>query len=267
MYHSNHEQQTIHRRLPSADDSIDEEEDAVPLVRRRAHLEISRDEDEDTSCLSNTWKTVASSLLIAILLGPWMYSSYKTYHTYSGEGAPAFLTRADQLGCAKKLNISFSQLYLDIKLNRMSLCQKNMIGCRCNNPTIPNDKNGKFRSRWYKGLERNKEMAASPPPISMSSLSAIPFWSTGWEPTWAFPIRMCQKVPKLSKELFEGHALPLALSGDRCNQLLYRMLNGEMPDTLNPTAWWILIGINDFADRCSKESILVGNLAVLEEVL
>jgi hypothetical protein len=187
-------------------------------------------------------------------------------HIFGGGGS-SLSYAGDQLGCAKKLNISFSQLYLDIKLNRMSLCQKNMIGCRCNNPTIPNDKNGKFRSRWYKGLERNKEMAASPPPISMSSLSAIPFWSTGWEPTWAFPIRMCQKVPKLSKELFEGHALPLALSGDRCNQLLYRMLNGEMPDTLNPTAWWILIGINDFADRCSKESILVGNLAVLEEVL
>jgi hypothetical protein len=74
-------------------------------------------------------------------------------------------------------------------------------------------------------------------------------------------------MPELWKSLFAGHALALALSGDRCNNLLFRLLNGEMPDTLQAKAWWILIGTNDVADRCSKQSILVGNLAVLEEVM
>jgi lysophospholipase L1-like esterase len=72
-------------------------------------------------------------------------------------------------------------------------------------------------------------------------------------------------VTELFIDLFQDHAVVLGLSGDRCKHLLYRLQNGEMPDSLNPAAWWILIGTNDYPDSCSRESILVGQLAVLYE--
>lgn len=95
--------------------------------------------------------------------------------------------------------------------------------------------------------------------------SIFEHWITGTDLT--IPRGNLKDMPELWKSLFEGHALALALSGDRCKHLLFRLLNGEMPETLQAKAWWILIGTNDVADRCSKESILVGNLAVLEEAM
>ena len=48
--------------------------------------------------------------------------------------------------------------------------------------------------------------------------------------------------------------------------LLYRLQNGEMPDTLNPKAWWILIGTNDLGLGCSVETIVAGNLRIVQEI-
>jgi len=38
------------------------------------------------------------------------------------------------------------------------------------------------------------------------------------------------------------NALPLGIAGDRTVDLLWRIRNGEMPEELNPSIWWILIG-------------------------
>lgn len=53
----------------------------------------------------------------------------------------------------------------------------------------------------------------------------------------------------------------------QCNQLLYRIQNGELPETLHPKVIWVLIGTNDFSDLCSRGSILAGNIAVLKEIM
>jgi lysophospholipase L1-like esterase len=223
-------------------------------------------------------------MLLAGWGGTCVYSSnYRAYHVNSGDPSgrtlltttPSALSpfanllkQADSLSCAKNLKISFAKLFADVKFNRTKLCgavNKNTL-CPCTNPTIPVDKMDKGRSSWYKGLERDRNMIASAPPnldVVFLGDSIFEHWIKGTN--LAIPNVILKGMPTLWKSLFEGHALALALSGDRCNNLLFRLLNGEMPNTLQPKAWWILIGTNDIVDECSKESILVGNMAVLEE--
>jgi beta-glucosidase len=62
------------------------------------------------------------------------------------------------------------------------------------------------------------------------------------------------------------HGLALGLAGDRCPQLLYRLKWGEMPDSLQPKVWWLLIGTNDLADHCSQEAILIGTIEIVMEI-
>jgi len=67
---------------------------------------------------------------------------------------------------------------------------------------------------------------------------------------------------------FDG--LALGISGDKTFNLLWRLQNGELPDSLNPSVWWISIGTNDFGHNgrtfCSIEVVLMGILRVIEEV-
>lgn len=67
---------------------------------------------------------------------------------------------------------------------------------------------------------------------------------------------------------FEG--LALGISGDKTFNLLWRLQNGELPDTLHPKMWWLLIGTNDFGHdekpHCSPEIVLMGVLRVIEEL-
>ena len=49
--------------------------------------------------------------------------------------------------------------------------------------------------------------------------------------------------------------------------LLWRIQNGEMPQSLNPSVFWLLIGTNDLGwAYCSPETTLVGILRVVEEL-
>jgi hypothetical protein len=43
--------------------------------------------------------------------------------------------------------------------------------------------------------------------------------------------------------------------------------NGELPDTLDATVFWLLIGTNDLgADLCSAEAVAAGNIRIIEEI-
>jgi len=48
---------------------------------------------------------------------------------------------------------------------------------------------------------------------------------------------------------------------------LWRLENGELPESLNPAVFWVLIGTNDFKDECSAEAIVMGIIRVVEEIL
>jgi len=62
--------------------------------------------------------------------------------------------------------------------------------------------------------------------------------------------------------------LALGITSDISSNLLYRIQNGEMPKSLNPKVWWLLIGTNDLATmECSEEIITIGIVRVVEEIL
>ena len=159
---------TVHRRVSTRDassltDDSDQELNLDHLVvRRKLHFQVPRDEDLDT-CWGTTWKTVASFLLTVLLLGPFLHSNYRKHQeeyqsslpaeppiqqstsSNSDGGAPIvpdFLTKADLLSCAGTnllhMNTTYSQIYLDIKLEKKSMCRNaDSKRCRCHNPTIP----------------------------------------------------------------------------------------------------------------------------------
>jgi lysophospholipase L1-like esterase len=52
----------------------------------------------------------------------------------------------------------------------------------------------------------------------------------------------------------------------KCPNLLYRIANGGIAD-LHPNVWWVLIGTNDLGHTgCSEESIVAGNIAIVQEL-
>jgi lysophospholipase L1-like esterase len=237
---------------------------------------------------------MASFLLTTLLLGPFLYSSYRKYHRERASLPPApfgiedppvpeFLTKADLLSCATTnllaQNTTYSRMYLDVKLDRTPICGTKKK-CRCRNPTIPimrnvGAKTGSWSNEsWRAAFERNKELVAAA--ISKAVMLDAVFLGDSITEMWRGmamnnQIKEVKEVPALWDELFKendhNHALPLGVASDRSNNLLYRLQNGELPERLNPTAWWILIGTNDYMDNCSREAILVGIMAVLDEVL
>ena len=59
----------------------------------------------------------------------------------------------------------------------------------------------------------------------------------------------------------------MGIAGDTAPNLLWRLMNGEMPYGLNPKVWWVGIGINDLSMKgCSEEVVLLGILRVVEEI-
>lgn len=49
--------------------------------------------------------------------------------------------------------------------------------------------------------------------------------------------------------------------------LLWRIQNGELPDDLQPSFIWVLIGTNDLGNTwCSAEMVLIGIIRVVEEL-
>jgi beta-glucosidase len=66
---------------------------------------------------------------------------------------------------------------------------------------------------------------------------------------------------------FQG--LALGIAGDKTFNLLWRIQNGEVPDSLHPSVWWLLIGTNDFQrndPHCSPEVVVLGVKRVIEEL-
>jgi hypothetical protein len=73
-----------------------------------------------------------------------------------------------------------------------------------------------------------------------------------------------------------GHSRPsffllgcaLGIAGDSANNVLWRLLHGEMPDGFNPKIWWVHVGMNDLGrQQCSEEVVVLGVLRIVEEIL
>ncbi|KAL7530652.1 hypothetical protein ACHAXR_006461 [Thalassiosira sp. AJA248-18] len=65
----------------------------------------------------------------------------------------------------------------------------------------------------------------------------------------------------------EFNGIAMGISGDTAPNLLWRLMNGEMPYGFTPRVWWVGIGINDLTMKgCSEEVVLLGILRVVEEI-
>ena len=64
---------------------------------------------------------------------------------------------------------------------------------------------------------------------------------------------------------YEGVALGIA--GDTTSNVLWRIMNDEMPYDFNPKVWWLVLGMNDLTRmQCSEEIVVLGILRVVEEI-
>ncbi len=63
------------------------------------------------------------------------------------------------------------------------------------------------------------------------------------------------------------HGLALGIAGDKTNNLLWRIQHGgELPQELQPKVFWLLIGTNDLTDNCSEDIVILGILAIVQEL-
>ena len=60
----------------------------------------------------------------------------------------------------------------------------------------------------------------------------------------------------------------MGIAGDSANNILWRLLHGEMPAGFEPKIWWVSLGMNDLTRmQCSEEVVVLGVLRVVEEIL
>jgi lysophospholipase L1-like esterase len=62
------------------------------------------------------------------------------------------------------------------------------------------------------------------------------------------------------------NGVALGIGGDRIQNLLYRLRNGEAPAEFHPRVWWIVIGTNDLEDKCNADTIVVGHFRLVEQI-
>lgn len=62
------------------------------------------------------------------------------------------------------------------------------------------------------------------------------------------------------------NGVALGVGGDRIQNLLYRLQNGEGAPHFHPKVWWIAIGTNDLVDECNSDTIAVGTFHIVEEI-
>ena len=59
----------------------------------------------------------------------------------------------------------------------------------------------------------------------------------------------------------------MGIAGDQSNNILWRLMRGELDKNFNPPFWWIVIGMEDLARyRCSEEIVIMGILRIVEEI-
>jgi len=264
--------------------SLDEtdEIDHLPLLppennyaRRKAfEIEMNRYHDEPPGFFGDAWRLIASILLAACFLGPFLVSYLRNYHhrVTTSELSHSWPWNVNATACAKALDINFAQLHDQMLVQNTTFCREGESNtyCRCTNPVLPRS-NTQHSQLWEEGRIRNIQLVSSESDVDVLLLG------DSIMEQWLGTI-LSQNEKKLAgiQEVFQQlfgpqagkyAAIPLGLAGDRCNELLFRIQNGELPGTLHPKVIWVLIGTNDYSDRCSRESILAGNIAVVKEIV
>ncbi|CAB9519363.1 Lipolytic protein G-D-S-L family [Seminavis robusta] len=172
---------------------------------------------------------------------------------------------------------TFSEWMHNIRItNSTELCQKEIASsdCKCHNPfkVAQSDQKG-----WHKIFESNLQ-ALNETTLKEASLDLVLYGDSIIERmngrVFGKPKDDLQDQFSVTKEYFtkEGggkiNALPLGIAGEQIHALMYRLKNGEMPDTLKPGAWWLMIGTNDVVQaNCNVDAVVAGIVTVAEEIL
>jgi hypothetical protein len=63
------------------------------------------------------------------------------------------------------------------------------------------------------------------------------------------------------------YGVALGIAGDQANNILWRLMHGELNDNFNPPVWWLVIGMEDLARyKCSEDIVIMGILRIVEEI-
>lgn len=150
--------------------------------------------------------------------------------------------------------------------------------CPCINPLVPVPRMG--HKRWMSAHSLNVRDAENRNDAANKHVDVVFLGDSiteGWKGTsYGKPFDRTMENFSVFQSLFvkqkggtfEG--LPLGISGDRSPNLLWRIQNGEVPSSLHPKVFWILIGTNDFlndkSNHCSDEVVFMGIKRVVEEM-
>mmetsp|Transcript_55908 Transcript_55908/g.84606 ORF Transcript_55908/g.84606 Transcript_55908/m.84606 type:complete len:413 (+) Transcript_55908:93-1331(+) len=143
--------------------------------------------------------------------------------------------------------------------------------CVCDDPT--EELSRPEVSGWTSVFEQNKRVAAAAPrdiDVVFLGDEFTQAW-TGMKMTK--PVVGGTMITTFFNQTFQKdkggtvNGIALGIYGDTTANLLFRINHGEVPDTLNPKVWWILIGANDLVrGQCSEEAVVVGILRLADEI-
>jgi lysophospholipase L1-like esterase len=238
--------------------------------KQRLHsLEIAlrAQEEEDsatTTCLGDSWRFVASVLLASVMIAPLLLKHYRSSSTLPWP--------SDLLPCAQDLHISYSATWE--KMRKVTdYCIESRPSCDCTSPLVPKAAVSESQlTEWNRAFHRNvdlvKNASTDEPDVVLLGDSITEHWQGTSMGRMKYP-----DIHKVYQSLFRDKpkngitGLALGISGDRCPQVLYRLQNGEMPTSLGPRVWWLLIGTNDLeSGECTPESVLVGIINLVKEI-
>jgi len=169
------------------------------------------------------------------------------------------------------------QSNFDLKMKDIDhWCLKgNNDSCRCEDPTYPAPRN-EFRS-WSNAHAGNVqlitdmiEQGISSPEIAFLGGSVVEKMDGRW--FGDVTLAGLDTVANIFSKHFSGTeggmtAAALGVAADQNQAVLYRILNGEMPDGFNPKIWWLELGLNDLGRaQCSEEVVIIGVLRIVEEI-
>lgn len=152
---------------------------------------------------------------------------------------------------------------------------ENVMTCSCASPLTPKSRYG--HKTWTEAHLQNIEDAARRRHYSMDVVFLGDSIMEGWKGT-SFGQAVGHKKDNLKvfESMFDSDkggdvdGLVLGIAGDKSPNLLWRVQNGELPESLEAKVFWILIGTNDFLkdglEHCSAEVVAMGVKRVVEEV-
>lgn len=178
-------------------------------------------EDDSITCFGNLWRLVASGLLGAVLVSPFLYSFYQyTINAASRSSIPAY--PADLLQCARDYNVSYALLHRQVQRSSSTYCSTATAAddCTCTNPLTPLrhvPSSPKYYQQWDTTHERNVQLASE---SSNKDKMDVVFYGDSITEHWVgtdlgVSDQESMSVKNQFDDIFGGEAVALGLAGDR----------------------------------------------------